>query len=530
MVAASALDARPETQAGRVIEQRPAAAASGPLARASDHAELAVRELGRRSLPGTIAYIAALLFTEVKLAALPGFPALRILVVFASLLVLRLAGFVAVTRGRGSLRQRWVLIALGSIGIHLAWGVLIVAVHLYTGTGELSIVMTFLMGGVATGGVSAFAPSRWLHCTCLSMLVLPMIAIALAGLAPTAFAITQSMFFGFMLVLGKDAHREFWQSIHRQEQLRGHAESAQLAAIAADATARQLRTEIEHRAAVELELRQAQKLEAIGRLAAGIAHEINTPIQFVSDSCRFLGDGIQALGATLDAYRGLVAGLAGATVDPAHADAVARGIDRDHDVAYLTSNLPEALARALDGLDRVAKIVGATKEFSYPYLKEKSLADVNKAIRSTLVIAHNETKYVAAVHAELGELPMVLCHCGELNQVVLNLIVNAAHAIGDVVRQTGVLGEIRIKTWAAGDLVKISISDTGSGIAPEILDKIFEPFFTTKPIGGGSGQGLAIARSVVVDKHGGTIEVQSALGIGTTFTIALPIGGAPAAA
>jgi len=523
MAAASSPDAHPLS---RAVEQRADLAAAAQRAGGSDegHGELAVRELGRRSLAGTAGHVMALVFLEIELADLPSFPALTVLAVFFGFLVLRVAAYMATARVRGSLRVRWLLLALGAIGLNVVWGVMITAVQLETGASKDSLVMAFLMCGVAAGGVTAFAPSRWIQISSLAVMALPVVVLGAAGLGTSAFAVMHGMLFAFMVVLGRGSHRDFWQAVHGQALLRGHAESAQRAAIAADATAQQLRTEIAYRSAVEIELRQAQKLEAIGRLAAGIAHEINTPIQFVSDSCRFLGDGVVALGATVDGYRGLMTGV---TIDD-HARAAARALEDDHDVDYLLANLPEAIARALDGLDRVAKIVAATKEFSYPYLKEKSLADVNQAIRSTLVISNNETKYVATVHAELGELPMVLCHCGELNQVVLNLIVNAAHAIGDVVQVTGVPGAIRIKTWAEAGVVRISVSDSGPGIAPEIIDKIFEPFFTTKPVGSGSGQGLAIARSVVVDKHGGTLDVVSELGVGTTFTIGLPIGGASA--
>jgi len=147
---------------------------------------------------------------------------------------------------------------------------------------------------------------------------------------------------------------------------------------------------------------------------------------------------------------------------------------------------------------------------------------VNKAIENTLIISSNETKHVADIETELGQLPPVMCHGGELNQVILNIIVNAAHAIRDVVNDIGARGVIRIKTWADHGWVRIAISDTGTGIPAEILDKIFEPFFTTKPVGMGTGKAWRSARSAVVDKHGGTLDVTSQVGVGTTFTISLP--------
>jgi signal transduction histidine kinase len=347
--------------------------------------------------------------------------------------------------------------------------------------------------------------------------------LGVAGIGSGSLAVLHALFFAYLLAHGGVAHRSYWQSVLATESLRRHAEAAQLAAINADATNLQLRTEIAHGAKMEAELRQAQKLEAIGRLAAGIAHEINTPVQFVSDSCRFLGDGIPQLTGGLDDYLQIVNGLVDGRIVAADALAEAARVDDERDLAYLRDNLPGATVRALEGLDRVAKIVAATKEFADPNLHEKTLTDINEAITSTLIISNNATKYVAEIEAELGDVPSILCHRGEVNQVVLSLIVNAAHAIGEVVKDTGAKGVIHIKTWTDPGWIRISIRDTGTGMAPEILDKIYEPFFTTKPVGTGTGQGLAIARSVIVDKHGGTIDVSSQLGVGTTFTIGLPI-------
>jgi signal transduction histidine kinase len=335
--------------------------------------------------------------------------------------------------------------------------------------------------------------------------------------------VLHGLFLLYMLSQGSGAHRNYWQSIHARDALQRHAESAQRAAIIADATNHQLRTEIAHRAQMEVELRQAQKLEAIGRLAAGIAHEINTPVQFVGDSCRFLGDGVEQLTGGLDDYRQVVISLVEGKMAAAVALAELDRIDEHRDVSYLRANLPPAGVRALDGLERVAKIVAATKAFAYPHRSDRSLADVNQAIESVLIISNNETKYVADIETELGKLPAILCHCGELNQVILSILVNAAHAIGEVVKLTGERGVIHIATWADAGWIRIAIRDTGTGIPAEILDKIYEPFFTTKPVGMGTGQGLAIARSAIVDKHGGTISVASQLGVGTTFTISLPI-------
>jgi two-component system, NtrC family, sensor kinase len=285
--------------------------------------------------------------------------------------------------------------------------------------------------------------------------------------------------------------------------------------------------EMEERSRVEMELRQAQKLESVGRLASGVAHEINTPVQFVSDSCHFLRDATGDMQRLIEEYRDVLVQLREGAIDPESALARAQAAEEDADLAYLLENIPRAVTRSIDGLDRVAGIVRAMKEFAYPDRKERALADINRAIETTLMVSTNEYKYVADIKTELGEMPQVMCHVGEVNQAVLNIVVNAAHAIQDVVGGGGPKGEIAIKTWAAGQDAFISIRDTGKGIPPEIIDKIFDPFFTTKQVGKGTGQGLAIARSVIVDKHGGKLSVASEPGRGTTFTISLPVAGVP---
>ena len=279
---------------------------------------------------------------------------------------------------------------------------------------------------------------------------------------------------------------------------------------------------------LENELAQAQKLESVGRLAAGVAHEINTPVQFVSDSVHFVREAMDDLSEIVDKYRELrTATEKGA--DVAAAAKAAEEAEDDADLDYILENAPVALDRARDGLGRVAAIVRSMKEFAHPDRKEMAQSDLNQAIQSTLVIASNEYKYVAEVETQFAELPLVNCFAGEINQVVLNLIVNAAHAIGDVVKGTGAKGKIRVSTRVLGEQVEIALSDTGKGIPVEVRSRIFDPFFTTKEVGKGTGQGLAIARAVVVDKHGGTLHFETELGKGTTFFIRLPING-PASA
>jgi signal transduction histidine kinase len=276
----------------------------------------------------------------------------------------------------------------------------------------------------------------------------------------------------------------------------------------------------------ERDTRQAQKLESVGRLAAGIAHEINTPVQFVSDSMHFVDEAFRELAALIGRYRLLREALAS---DPKwQQQALALGqAENAADLVYLLENGPLAIERSLEGLGRVTAIVRSMKEFAYPDQGRQAPADVNKAIENTLIIARNEYKYVAEVKVELGKLPPVLCNLGELNQVILNLLINAAHAIDDIVRGTGDKGVITVRTWQDGDDAVIAISDTGGGISEKIRERIFDPFFTTKEVGRGTGQGLAIARAVIVGKHGGALTFETELGRGTTFFVRLPVPPAP---
>jgi signal transduction histidine kinase len=286
-----------------------------------------------------------------------------------------------------------------------------------------------------------------------------------------------------------------------------------------------LTEEIKVRERIEIELRQAQKLEAVGRLASGVAHEINTPIQFVSDSVHFVRTAWDDLAELIAKYQAVNQAtlLAGADGVPWR-DLAQRALDAEEqaDLAYLLENVPAALSRSLDGLDRVATIVASLKEFAHADQQERTTVDLNRAILTTLTIARNEYKGVADVETDLGELPPVTCHVGEINQVILNLVVNAAHAIADRVTGTDQKGLIKIGTRHEDGMVVISIADTGCGIAQAIREKIFDPFFTTKEVGAGIGQGLFIARSVVVKKHGGTLTFQSEEGKGATFFVRLP--------
>ncbi len=273
------------------------------------------------------------------------------------------------------------------------------------------------------------------------------------------------------------------------------------------------------------QLAQAHKLESIGQLAAGIAHEINTPTQFVSDNTRFVQSSFRELEELLGACRAIAAESA----DAASRDSVEtlRAIVRKTDLDFLVAEIPKALEDNLSGLGRVAKIVGAMKQFSHMGTGSKELVDLNAAIQNTCTVARNEWKYVADVVFDFqADLPLVPCLPAEMAQVFLNIVVNAAHALhGPGDSHPAVKGRIGISTRAAGGWVEIRISDTGCGIPESIRRRIYDPFFTTKGVGKGTGQGLAIARSIVVDRHGGTIGCESEVGKGTTFVVRLPLEG-----
>ena len=277
-----------------------------------------------------------------------------------------------------------------------------------------------------------------------------------------------------------------------------------------------------------LEVAASQKLESVGRLAAGVAHEINTPVQFVTDNVQFVRTSMIDIAPVVLAYRALQQAVQsqgdviGAAQRAAQAEITA-------DLDYILENAPAAIESSIEGLGRIATIVRSMKEFAHPDQAVKQPADLNQAIRSTLVVAHNEYKYVAEIDAQLGDLPLVPCHLGEINQVILNLLVNASHAIADVVKDTGNLGKLTVRSGVDGEYVEISISDTGMGIPEAVRAKIFDPFFTTKEVGKGTGQGLAIARSVIVNKHSGTLRFETECNKGTTFFIRLPIGAMGAA-
>jgi signal transduction histidine kinase/HAMP domain-containing protein len=287
---------------------------------------------------------------------------------------------------------------------------------------------------------------------------------------------------------------------------------------------RGLMLDITQQRKLESDLQQAQKLESVGRLASGVAHEINTPVQYVRDNTHFLRDSMTDLFGLIDSLR--ASNRAVLEGEPsAEAARAAAEMERVVDLEYLSTDMPKAFCACDEGLTRVATIVRSMKEFAHPDSTDMSNVDLNRAIQSTIVIASNEYKYVADIETKFATLPGVMCYAGDVNQAVLNIIVNAAHAIGEVVEKQGGRGRITVSTRQENDDVVISITDTGGGIPEHVRARIFDPFFTTKAVGKGTGQGLAIARSVIVDKHHGDLTVETEIGIGTTFHLRLPIDG-----
>ena len=272
---------------------------------------------------------------------------------------------------------------------------------------------------------------------------------------------------------------------------------------------------------LEIKLLHAQKMESVGQLAAGIAHEINTPAQYIGDNIRFLQESFQDLLSLVNlcdtACTSPAASISSLTTE------LTRN-KQEMDYEFLTSEIPQAIHQSLDGIEKISRIVQATKRFSHPGSETRTPADINEILENTLTVAQNEIKYHADVVREYTpNLPQIPCFAGDLGQALLNIIINAAHAVGKRFEDDTRRGIIRIETRIWNGWAEIKIQDTGCGIPEEFQDKIFNPFFTTKEVGKGTGQGLALAYTIIADKHGGTITFVSREGEGTIFTIRLPL-------
>ena len=282
--------------------------------------------------------------------------------------------------------------------------------------------------------------------------------------------------------------------------------------------------DVTERKRAQAELLAGRHMALLGTLAAGVAHEINTPIQFLGDNIAFLRDASRDLLELLDQLAELR--RAASEWRPLE-QAIIAAVDAEKaaDLPYLRANMPAAFDNCIDGLARVRTIVQSLKDFAHPSEERMVAADLNRAVQSCLTIAVNEYKYVADLETHFEELPLVTCHASEINQAVLNIVVNAAHAIEDVVRGTNQKGLITVRTRREGPMAVIAISDTGTGIPESIRSRVFDPFFTTKEVGKGTGQGLAIAWSTVKKRHSGELTFDTEPGKGTTFFIQLPIDG-----
>jgi signal transduction histidine kinase len=332
------------------------------------------------------------------------------------------------------------------------------------------------------------APDRYAHRVAMRWSRPPLLLALLLIDTPLGFITFGGMFLHWLYIeiQAKQLNEELWGRVIATESLaRAHE---------------QLKHEVAMREQAEAELRLAQKLESVGRLAAGIAHEINSPLQAILNSHELVAEGTERLFSLARAR------------PPGDAELAA-------ELDELAELVPESLQVAGDSLARVAAIVRSVRAFAQPNAGSgKSCVDLNQALLTTLTLARHEYSAIADVVTDLGELPLVECYGGELNQVFLNVIVNAAHAIA----ATGTRGAIRVASRADRDRVRIAISDTGCGVADGVRDRIFDPFFTTKAVGKGTGQGLAIAHAIVTKRHGGELTFDTRCGQGTTFHIVIP--------
>lgn len=280
--------------------------------------------------------------------------------------------------------------------------------------------------------------------------------------------------------------------------------------------------DVTERKKMETELRFSQKLEAVGHLAAGIAHEINTPAQYVGDNIEFLQSALSDLLTTTKTYSELFEAGKTDRITPERINDIEARL-KAADIDYLMEEAPKAVAESQDGIRQISKIVQAMKAFSHPGGENKELADLNSIIENTVIVTRSEWKYCATLVQKLDtSIPEVPCHPQVIGQVIMNLIVNAAHAINEKLGEApDELGTITVSTRQSKNNVEICVADTGTGIPEAIREKIFDPFFTTKGVGKGTGQGLSLARTAIIEGHRGTLALETEVGKGTCFIIGL---------
>lgn len=326
----------------------------------------------------------------------------------------------------------------------------------------------------------------------------------------------------------RDEHKGGGLAIRREivaKRLNGELFSAELSASAAKVGGEWLFTgllsDITERKALEGQLVQSRKMESIGSLAAGVAHEINTPMQYVNGNIEFLKNAYEKVFLVVDAFNN---NLELPEKSWEERKSTLMKMMEDNHFEKLRRQTPEAIDEAFEGIQRVIEIVRAMKVMAHPGGKDKTMFDLNELVRNTVTISRNSWKYAVELELDLQEpLREMAGFPSDLRQVVLNLIVNAADAIVECNgKETGKLGALVIRTSEQNDVIKIEVTDSGCGVPEEIRERVFDPFFTTKEVGKGSGQGLAITYDIVVNKHGGSIDLQSELGVGTTFVVTLP--------
>jgi len=285
-----------------------------------------------------------------------------------------------------------------------------------------------------------------------------------------------------------------------------------------------LRQEIRRREETEAQLRLSHKLEAVGQLAAGIAHEINTPVQYISDNTSYLKLSFERLMTVLIDFQNLLKSVKAGSPDHRTLEKLECAVESDV-IESLADEVPSAIDESLIGLQRLSSIVRSMSEFAHPGIEGKSDVDINRLVEDSLTLSQSEWKYVATVEKDLAaNLPLVRCNRDDIGQTILNMIINAAHAVGDSLEGgASKVGTIKLSTAAMDGCVEIRIEDNGVGIDSELQSRIFDPFFTTKEVGRGTGQGLALAYSYVVRKHRGSIALESKPGQGATFVVRLPI-------